>query len=85
MSKREKRLNDLFSDPPPKDFAWESLIAVMASAGFSNECNSGSHYMFEHISGVRLRISKTHPAGILKRYQIDNAKEILIKVGAWIG
>lgn len=84
MTKKDKRLNALFSEPPPKDFTWLSLIAVLTHAGFSNECNGGSHYLFEHTSGMRLRLSKTHPTGLLKRYQIEDTKEVLIKVGAWV-
>jgi len=82
MSKKDKRLQELFSSPPPKDFTWENLVALMKAAGFKNECTGGSHYMFEHIdSGLRVRISKTHPSGILKPYQIDAVKEALDKLG----
>lgn len=33
--------------------------------------------MFEHTSGFRFRMSKTHPSGILKSYQIHDAKNAL--------
>lgn len=82
MSKKEKLLNKLFATPPPKGFAWLDLITVMSQAEFSSHCESGSHYMFEHSSGFRLGISKTHPSGILKNYQVKAAKEALVSVGA---
>lgn len=82
MSKRDKRIRRLFAIPPPKDFSWEELVAVMNAAGFRECCDSGSHYTFEHSSGFTFGMSKTHPSGILKRYQVDNAKEALHVVGA---
>lgn len=81
MSKKEKRLQRLFGNPQPTDFTWEEFISVMTAANFTNECTGGSHYMFEHPSGYRFSASKTHPSGILLRYQIKNAKEVLQQVG----
>ena len=77
MSKKEKLRQRLYKIPPPKDFAWDDLVTVMRQAGFSESCDGGSHYMFEHTSGHRFSMSKTHPAGILKKYQIDDAKTAL--------
>jgi hypothetical protein len=37
--------------------------------------------MIEHTSGFRFFISKTHPSGILRPYQIRDAKEALQHVG----
>lgn len=67
--------------PPPKDFTWEELVAVMNAADFREYCDGGSHYTFEHASGFSFGMSKTHPSGILKRYQLDAAKEALRAVG----
>jgi len=53
----------------------------MTAADFKNECSGGSHYTFEHKDGLRVKISKTHPNGILKPYQVDAAKEALEKLG----
>ena len=83
MSKKEKRLEHLFKIPPPKDFTWDELISVMDAANFSNNCKGGSHYAFEHKSGFQIHVSKTHPSGILKKYQIDNVKEALQSVGEY--
>lgn len=81
MSKKEKRLLRLFKKPPPTDFTWDELLSVMDAANFTNNCDGGSHYTFEHKSGYRFGVSKTHPSGILKRYQIDETKEALQSVG----
>jgi predicted RNA binding protein YcfA (HicA-like mRNA interferase family) len=79
MSKRDKLLVKLFTTPPPKGFAWEELIAVMTHSGFVNFCDGGSHYTFEHATGLRISISRTHPAGLLKPYQIKAAKEAITR------
>lgn len=81
MSKKEKRLLRLFKKPPPTDFTWDELLSVMDAANFTNNCDGGSHYTFEHKSGYRFGVSKTHPSGVLKRYQIAETKEALQSVG----
>ncbi|MHB1655615.1 MAG: type II toxin-antitoxin system HicA family toxin [Burkholderiales bacterium] len=81
MARKEKRLERLFANPSPKDFHWNDLLSVMTASGFKYECNGGSHYMFEHSNGMRLRISKTHPSGILKLYQINYITDALEKLG----
>lgn len=83
MSKKRKRLDDLFTNPPPKDFTWLNFLAVMKSADFKATCTGGSHYMFEHSTRIKLRISKTHPSGILKNNQIMDAREVVVKVGSY--
>ncbi len=77
MSKKEKLLNRLFAEPPPKDFTWSELVTLTRQFGFKNTCQGGSHYMFEHASGFRFSMSKTHPGGILKAYQVRDAKAAL--------
>ncbi|HMM47472.1 MAG TPA: type II toxin-antitoxin system HicA family toxin [Thiobacillaceae bacterium] len=81
MSKKEKLLRKLCAIPAPKDFAWDDLLTLMERAGFTATCHGGSHYMFEHTSGYRFRMSKTHPSGILKPYQIRDAIQALRCVG----
>lgn len=81
MSKKEKLLNKLCATPPPKDFTWEDMVTLMRRFEFKETCNGGSHYTFEHTSGFRLCMSKTHPSGILKTYQIRDAKDALRQIG----
>lgn len=81
MSKKEKLLSKLCANPAPKDFSWEEIVTLMRQYGFKATCNGGSHYMFEHTSGFRLSMSKTHPSGILKTYQIRDAKDALRQIG----
>lgn len=81
MSKKEKLLQKLCKKPAPKDFAWDELITVLERAGFSAHCEGGSHYTFQHSTGYTFGASKTHPGGILKRYQINNTLTALRAVG----
>lgn len=53
----------------------------MSRAGFVHDCQGGSHFMFEHSGGFRFSMSRTHPSGILKLYQIRDAKSALLAVG----
>jgi hypothetical protein len=81
VSRAAKSLQKLFRLPPPKDFAWEAFETVMTRAGFTGRCSGGSHYTFTHESGFCFGISKTHPSGVLKAYQVRDAKEALSRVG----
>jgi predicted RNA binding protein YcfA (HicA-like mRNA interferase family) len=81
MSKKEKLLAKFCASPSPKDFSWQDLIKLMDSFGFKSTCGGGSHYMFEHTSGFRFSMSKTHPSGILKTYQVRDAKNALRNIG----
>jgi len=81
VSKKEKLLRRLFSVPQPRDFSWDELVTVMSRAGFSHECQGGSHFIFEHTGGLSFSMSRTHPSGILKADQIKDAKAALEAVG----
>ncbi|HOP47766.1 MAG TPA: type II toxin-antitoxin system HicA family toxin [Desulfobacteraceae bacterium] len=82
MSKKEKLLAKLCASPQPKDFSWHNFVTLMENFGFKSSCSGGgSHYMFEHTSGFRFSISKSHPSGILKAYQIRDAKNALKHIG----
>jgi len=81
MSKKDKLLAKLCDIPTPKDFSWQDLSTLMGALGFKSTCGGGSHYIFEHTSGFRFSISKTHPAGVLKSYQVRDAKKALKHIG----
>jgi len=81
MSKKEKLLAKLCANPSPKDFPWQDLLTLMGHFDFKSTCGGGSHYMFEHMSGFRFSMSKTHPSGMLKSYQIREAKKALKHIG----
>lgn len=83
MSKKSKLLDKLCGSPSPKDFRWDDVVSIFQQAGFEVECSGGSHYTFEHTkTGFKYFMSKTHPSGILKGYQVKNSIEALTQVGA---
>jgi predicted RNA binding protein YcfA (HicA-like mRNA interferase family) len=81
MSKKQKLLDKLCAKPQPKGFSWENLVTLMRQNDFTESCEGGSHYIFEHATGLRLVISKTHPSGVLKSYQVRAVKEALTNIG----
>lgn len=82
MSKKKKLLDKLLKKPMPRDFPWDDLVTLMEQAGFDVACDGGSHHMFEHREkGFRFSMSKTHPVGVLKLYQVKAAIEALTAVG----
>ena len=81
MSKKDKLVSKLCAIPPPKDFTWQEMLTLMTNFGFKDTCKGGSHFMFEHTNGFRFSMSKTHPGGILKTYQIRDAKDALKHIG----
>jgi hypothetical protein len=84
VSKQQKLLVRLTRVPPPTDFAWEDLVTLMSQCQFQAfaPAGGGSHYTFQHETGFTFSMSKTHPSGVLKAYQVKNAKEALTRVGA---
>ncbi len=83
MGKKKKLLKKLFANPAPKSFRWGELITLTKQHGFKNSCQGGgSHYMFEHEhTGLRFSMSKTHPSGLLKAYQVKQAMKALREIG----
>jgi len=80
MSKQDKLMAKLERKPSPKDFRWDDLLTLARRLGFSEHCNGGSHYTFQHESGYTFTMSKTHPSGLLKTYQVDDVLEAFQRV-----
>ncbi|MBM4311797.1 MAG: type II toxin-antitoxin system HicA family toxin [Deltaproteobacteria bacterium] len=81
MSKKEKLLKKLYATPSPKDFSWDEVEALAGHYGFTLERTRGSHFVFEHASGIRLMLSRPHGSSGIKHYQIDAIIEALRLVG----
>ena len=80
MSKREKLMARLARKPAPVDFRWSELVTLAEQLQFTPSCISGSHYIFQHIGGLTFTMSRTHPSGLLKPYQIKAALDAFTKV-----
>lgn len=84
MSQHAKALARLCKIPPPADFEWRELMAVMAGFGFTLYRNDGSRRHFTRIiRGVERRFDchEPHPSGIVKRYVIRNLTAFLRELG----
>jgi hypothetical protein len=83
VSKKQKLLQKLLKVPSPRDFSWDELIVLMEHHGFKAcpPSGGGSHYTFQHVSGFCFGVSKTHPSGLLKTYQVKDAIDALERVG----
>lgn len=81
MSRREKLEQRLRRKPSPKDFTWDDWVTLAKGYGFTVHCQGGSHHTFFHeATGFIVKMSKTHPSGLLKQYQIDAAIETITKI-----
>lgn len=80
MSKKEKLFERLSRKPSPTDFRWQDLVTLAEQHGFVVSCSGGSHHYFQHPNGFTFGVSKTHPSGLLKQYQISAALEAFNKV-----
>jgi hypothetical protein len=70
MTKAEKLLNRFLSRP--KDFTYNELLRLMKSFGYNEQQESGSRVVLnnERIKH-NIKLHKSHPGNIFKRYQID--------------
>lgn len=75
MSKKDKLYERLARRPPPTDFRWDELVTLVKQCDFTATCTGGSHHVFQHTSGYTFAMSKTHPSGVLKMYQVKAALE----------
>ena len=83
VSKTDKLLGKLRSKPAPTDFRRSDLVTLMKKYEFEVSCDKGgSHYSFWHKeSDHSLTISRSHPDGILKKYQVVAALNALDHIG----
>lgn len=83
MSKDQKRKNRLTKLPPPKDFRWEELVAVMNDLGFEFDSSKGGshgHFVLHSDKNKTISTYRPHPSGIMYGIQL---KEIVNKLTEW--
>ncbi|AAP95795.1 hexulose-6-phosphate synthase [[Haemophilus] ducreyi] len=78
MTKTDKLLEKLKKEPPPRDFTWNELKALLSGLGFNEKQGNGSRVKFIH-PNLRYPISlhKPHPGNELKLYIIEQVKDAL--------
>lgn len=64
----------------PTDFHFDETVQLLSYFGFhpvKTGKTSGSRVKFENIAGIPIMLHKSHPNGIMKRYQLKQIKELL--------
>ena len=81
MSQKEKLVARLLKKP--KDFTYDEMVALLSYFGFDLKqggAGSGVRFIKEGSNEV-INFHRPHPAGILKRYVLDQVIEKLRKDG----
>lgn len=84
MSSAEKLKRRFAKEPPPRDFTWDELIAVMKLFGYSVRSGSGgSHHAFYSSSADHYirGIPRPHPKNTVLVCYIKLIKKSLVQKG----
>ena len=79
-SKQRKTLEAIFSHPVPKNLVWDDLVSLLHALGCDMVKDGGSHFAFRRYN-QKVDFHRPHPGRELKRYQVEDAKAFLIKIG----
>lgn len=78
MSRIDKLVEKLRKEPPPRDFTWNELKALLSSLGFEEKQGNGSRVKFIHPRlSYPISLHKPHPGNELKIYIIEQVKGAL--------
>lgn len=75
MTRIDKLIARLLSEPPPVDFSWDELVKLLSHLGYSElktGKTGGSRRKFVDADKHVLSLHKPHPGNLLKRYQIND-------------
>jgi len=64
----------------PSDFTWQELVTMLAGFGYreaSGGRTGGSRVKFLHDMRPPIILHKPHPTAVLKRYQMEQIREML--------
>jgi hypothetical protein len=79
-SRQRKTLAEIFSHPPPKNLAWDDLVSLLRALGCDMVKGGGSRFAFRR-DNQKADFHRPHPGQELKRYQVEDAKAFLAKIG----
>ncbi|QNL23060.1 type II toxin-antitoxin system HicA family toxin [Hyphobacterium sp. CCMP332] len=80
MSRKDKLIARFLKIP--SDFHYDEMVTLLGYFGYEEMKKgktSGSRAKFENFEGVPIILHKPHPNGIMKKYQLRQLKEIIIK------
>jgi hypothetical protein len=79
-SKHRKTLRAIFAEPTPASLAWADIEALLVAIGCEVVEGAGSRVRFE-LRGIVTTFHRPHPRKEAKRYQVRDARELLVKLG----
>jgi hypothetical protein len=81
MNSRHRRtLAAVFAHPTSSNIAWDDVEALLTAAGCRKIEGSGSRVKFEN-KGLIAAFHRPHPAKEAKKYQVEDARQFLEKIG----
>ena len=81
MNSRHRRtLAAVFARPTSSNIAWDDVEALLTAAGCRKVEGSGSRVKFEN-KGLIAAFHRPHPAKEAKKYQVEDARQFLEKIG----
>ena len=79
-SRHLRTLGAVFARPTPSNVGWDDIEALLIAAGCRKIEGSGSRVKFEN-KGVIAAFHRPHPAKEAKKYQVEDARQFLEKIG----
>lgn len=81
MNSRHARiLAAVFARPTASNLAWDDIEALLIGVGCRRIEGSGSRVKFEN-KGVIAAFHRPHPAKEAKKYQVEDARQFLERIG----
>ena len=79
-STHRRTLAAVFAHPTSSNIAWDDVEALLIAAGCRKIEGSGSRVKFEN-KGLIASFHRPHPAKEAKKYQVEDARQFLEKIG----
>jgi hypothetical protein len=79
-SRHRRTLAAVFTRPTSSNILWDDVEALLIAAGCRKVEGSGSSVKFEN-KGLIAAFHRPHPAKEAKKYQVEDARQFLEKIG----
>jgi hypothetical protein len=79
-SRHRRTLAAVFTRPTSSNILWDDVEALLIAAGCRKVEGSGSRVKFEN-KGLIAAFHRPHPAKEAKKYQVEDARQFLEKIG----
>lgn len=81
-SRHRKTLQAIFRDPVSAGIHWDDIESLLLACGCARIEGSGSRVRFEK-TGVVAYFHRPHPAKEARKYQVQDSREFLEKIGVF--